>query len=320
MDAPLPPPWLVNLIPTTRCPCRCGFCDIPSRPTPEMPTEAWLAVIDQLADWLPEGARIVFAGGEPFARRDLLALVERALARGLAVNLATIGFHLEGATLDRLRDLPVALSISIHGYRRTHDRLTRTPGLFARVMNAMEVLAASPRVALYVSTVITGANLAEAVPLARWFLDQDAVRAIYYQAQVQDLSAPARAGWHLDHPLWARDAGRAARVLDELIALKTAGARIANTVEQLAFWKDYFRDPAGVRSDAACAVGDHNLTIMTDGRARLCDHHPPLGNVADAPVRALWEGAAARSLRRAMGDCRIRCNYFVNCARDDRKP
>ena len=287
---------------------------------PELPTAAWLEVIDQLADRLPRGTPTIFAGGEPFARRDILTLAERALARGLSVNLATIGYYLEGATPNRLRDLPVVLSISLHGYRRTHDRLTRAPGLFARVMNAMDVLAAGSRVSLYTATVITGANLAEVTPLARYLLDQEVVHSIYYQAQVENLAAPARPGWHLDHPAWARDADRAARVLDELIAMKNAGARIANSVEQFTYWKEYFRDPDGSRNHLSCTVGEHNLTILPDGQIKLCDLRAPLGNVADAPVRAVWEGADARAARRAMRDCRIPCNYFVNCVREDRKP
>ena len=314
------PPWLVNLIPTTRCPCRCVFCDIPARPTRELPTEDWRAVLDQLADWLPRGARVVFAGGEPFARGDLMALAEHALARGLSVNVATIGFHLAGETLARVRDLPLDLNVSIHGYRRTHDRLTRSPGLFVRVIEALEALAAGGRAAVHVSTVLCGTNLGEVVPLARYVQAQPFIRSHYFQAQVQNLSAPERPGWRADHPAWARDPGRAARVLDELIALKAAGARIANTAAQLAFWKEYFRDPDGIANDMACAVGGHNLTIMTDGRVQLCDHHPPLGTIRDAPLRTLWEGEEARALRRAMRDCRILCNYFINCARDDRNP
>ena len=60
---------------THHCNLRCTYCSSPYLKTPELTTEQWLKVVDELADL---GCRRVgILGGEPLVRRDLPDLIAR---------------------------------------------------------------------------------------------------------------------------------------------------------------------------------------------------------------------------------------------------
>ena len=109
MSVPEPavsPPMAVICELTHRCPLSCPYCSNPIelvKKGAELSTEAWLSVLDQVADIGVLQAH--FTGGEPTARSDLEAMVERAEARGLYTNLITAAVTLTRERLARLVDL-----------------------------------------------------------------------------------------------------------------------------------------------------------------------------------------------------------------------
>src|ERR1700746_1294235 len=94
-DAPLA--LLAEL--THRCPLQCPYCSNPlelERASAELDTTTWSRVLGEAAALgvLQRHS----SGGEPAARRDLVALVRHATSVGLYSNLIT-----SGARLDRER-------------------------------------------------------------------------------------------------------------------------------------------------------------------------------------------------------------------------
>jgi len=88
---------------THRCPLHCVYCSNPQaliRRDAELPTETWLRVLDEAAEL--GVLQVHLSGGEPLARPDLAALVERATRLELYSNLITSGV---GLTRDRVRAL-----------------------------------------------------------------------------------------------------------------------------------------------------------------------------------------------------------------------
>src|SRR5207302_11139153 len=75
-----PPASLLAEI-THRCPIHCLYCSNPlelTRRADELPTEVWLRVLAEAADL--GVLQVHLSGGEPLARADLAAFVERATA------------------------------------------------------------------------------------------------------------------------------------------------------------------------------------------------------------------------------------------------
>ena len=97
------PPMGMLLELTHRCPLQCPYCSNPlhlERAHDELPTETWLAVLEQAAALGVLQAH--FSGGEPMARRDLVTLVRRAAELGLYSNLITSAVLLDRPALDGL--------------------------------------------------------------------------------------------------------------------------------------------------------------------------------------------------------------------------
>ncbi len=130
MTEPLPAPLAVVCELTHRCPLKCPYCSNPLelvRKAAELSTEAWLDVIDQAADM--GVLQLHLTGGEPTARTDLEALVERAEARQLYTNLITAAVTLTRERLGTLADKGLQhVQISFQG---AETRLADTIGGFA---------------------------------------------------------------------------------------------------------------------------------------------------------------------------------------------
>ncbi len=128
---------------TRRCPlkcrhCRAGAADVPySR---ELTTAECLRVLDSLAAQSP-APMIIWTGGEPMLRPDILELVAHATRLGVRSVMAPCGMLV---TEERLRELKsagvMACSFSLDGPDATsHDAFRGVPGAYENVTRAMQV-------------------------------------------------------------------------------------------------------------------------------------------------------------------------------------
>jgi pyrroloquinoline quinone biosynthesis protein E len=102
MTEPDPPLGLLAEL-THRCPLQCPYCANPialERASAELDTETWLGVLEQAADL--GILQLHFSGGEPTARKDLVALVRHAAELQLYSNLITSGVLLDAALVAAL--------------------------------------------------------------------------------------------------------------------------------------------------------------------------------------------------------------------------
>jgi radical SAM protein with 4Fe4S-binding SPASM domain len=141
-EVSLPPDPLetVYWICTQACNLRCTYCyqDAQFARQAELSTDEALDLVDQVAE---AGVRtLVFTGGEPFSRRDLLTVASGAKRRGLRANVITNGHYITkknirtvGATFDL-----VTVSLD-HGRPEHHDQ-HRGHGSWRRAINAIRLL------------------------------------------------------------------------------------------------------------------------------------------------------------------------------------
>jgi len=137
----LEPPLALLAELTHRCPLQCPYCSNPvmlDRAKGELDSEEWGRVIDEAAEL--GVLQIHFSGGEPTARKDLEALVERARRAGLYSNLITSGVllteqrvqALKAAGLDHVQlsfqDSETDGGDRIGGYRGGHEKKLEVAG------------------------------------------------------------------------------------------------------------------------------------------------------------------------------------------------
>jgi len=128
---------------TYRCNLDCFFCynDVGLRGEP-LRTEQYFAFFSDLRDL--QVLNLTLSGGEPLAHPDFFRLGARARELGFVVRVKSNGHALRGEALRRLRDEvdPFLVEVSLHGSTAaTHDRQTRVPGSFERLLaNLREAL------------------------------------------------------------------------------------------------------------------------------------------------------------------------------------
>ena len=174
-----PGPLTLELYPTLRCNLDCRFCDTTERhrpPVDELSTEELERIVDEAAA-LGVQRVFVLGGGEPLARRDTPALMQRVKEHGMEGILTTNGTLLGPKVARQLVETGWdEVHVSLDGPSPgVHDPLRGQPGAFRKTVQAacrLRVLrdrAGSPTPRLAVHFVLTNENwttLVEMVELA----------------------------------------------------------------------------------------------------------------------------------------------------------
>lgn len=161
---------------TQACDLQCQHCRASAQPEAdpqELTTEQSLALIDQVASF-PQTPVVVFTGGDPLKRADLLELVRHAGSRGLQTALTPSATPL--ATLEALREAKEAgiscLGISLDGAdAATHDAFRGWEGSFERTLKMLGY-ARELDLPVQVNTTITQRNVHQVDAMAELFADQ----------------------------------------------------------------------------------------------------------------------------------------------------
>jgi MoaA/NifB/PqqE/SkfB family radical SAM enzyme len=125
---------------TYRCNLDCFFCynDLGATGKP-LSREQYFAFFADLADL--GVLNLTLSGGEPLAHPDFLALGRKARELGFVLRVKSNGHALRGELARRLKDEvdPFLVEVSLHGATAaTHDRQTRVPGSFERLLANLE--------------------------------------------------------------------------------------------------------------------------------------------------------------------------------------
>ena len=270
---------------TYRCNLDCSFCyndlGLAGRP---LTLARYREVIDELAGM---GAmHLALSGGEPLAHPDFFAIGSHARERGFVVRIKSNGHALRGALARRLRDEvdPYLIEISIHGARAaTHDRQTRVPGSFERLLaNLEELNALGIRVQL--NATLTAWNEAE---IGELFALTD---RLGLPLQVDPEVTPRDDGDRTPLEITASRAG--IRRLFELQRERVARAAAEGAPPPPPVGKQ--ADSAGtpVTAGKYCGAGSSHLTVDPYGNVYPCvQWRRPVGNLHETTVAEIWSSS-----------------------------
>ncbi len=129
---------------TSRCNLNCFFCynDLNLKGVP-LSKEEYFRFFEDLRDM--QVLNLSLSGGEPLAHPDFFALGAKARELGFVVRIKSNGHAIRGALARRIKEEidPFIIETSLHGARpETHDRQTRVPGSFQRLMTNLDEMAA----------------------------------------------------------------------------------------------------------------------------------------------------------------------------------
>jgi len=123
---------------TSRCNLACTHCYAATGQASgnELDTQEALAVIDDLAAF---GAPVVlFSGGEPFVREDILTLARHAVGKKRRVVFSTNGTLIDRTLAADIKAIGVSyVGISLDGMEPAHDRFRACQGAFRRTLEGI---------------------------------------------------------------------------------------------------------------------------------------------------------------------------------------
>lgn len=124
---------------TRKCNLRCVHCYSHSEDrnyAGELAYDEGITLIDDLAQF--GSPVILFSGGEPLVRPDVLELIQHAVDRGLRAVLSTNGTLITKMIAKKLKEIGLSyVGISLDGLDDRHDAFRGVQGTFLKVMKAI---------------------------------------------------------------------------------------------------------------------------------------------------------------------------------------
>jgi MoaA/NifB/PqqE/SkfB family radical SAM enzyme len=288
---------------------------LPSLASPELSTEDWFAVFDQLAHI--GCRRVTFLGGEPLLRDDLEDLIAYVRNTGMSCILTSNGV-LVSRHIDRLRFLST-LVLSLDGMESSNDAV-RGEGVFEAVKESIAVARRTgiPTKINFVLSKRSSSCLDE-------FLDFIEKQDLYLTINV--VRSEAKELWKDASSIKENDS-RIREDLEKIALYTSKNGRILfseRTYRYAALWNNYSRDrlekgelsPSDplVRKGPRCQAGKYYMTINPDGTVYPCVltiGKIPGGNVLQGGVVEAWQKLQDHGCIACFSPCLVENNYLFS--------
>jgi MoaA/NifB/PqqE/SkfB family radical SAM enzyme len=263
---------------TYACNLDCVFCynDL-SLDGQRLSLEQYRELLDDLASL--GVLQLSLSGGEPLAHPCFFEIAGHARSLGFVIRLKTNGHAVRPSVASRIREEvdPFLIEVSIHGATaKTHDRQTRVPGSFDRLMANIGAMR-SQGLRVKANTVLTRWNEHEIEELLSLFDELGVAFQIDPEVKPKDdgdrspltieATAEGRARYRRVLEAWARRAS-----LDGEPVSKAPG-RAAIT--------------SG--TDKHCGAGSNSIAVDPYGRVLPCvQWRVPVGNLHDQRITEIW--------------------------------
>ena len=317
-------PFIVIWETTRACALACVHCRaeaIPHRDTRELTTDEGRALIDAVARFGNPPPLLVFTGGDPLRRPDLVELVRYATARGLSASLTPSATG--AVTEERLRALRDAglarLAVSLDGATaEVHDAFRGVRGSHRQTLRILE-RARELGIPLQINTTVSRRTVGELPALVRQVEDSGvALWALFFLIPVGRAAADQALDANAIEEVLEWAAGLAGRVP---FAIKMTEAPHFQRV--LARHRGTRRAQPAARPDAVGraprAVTDGNGFLFVDHVGNICPSGflpLPAGNVRAADLVEIYRNdplfRALRDPHTLTGRCGL-CEYRDGC-------
>lgn len=316
---------------TQRCNLRCQHCYASGIPdtSQELSTQACRQAIDGFAAF---GCPVVlFSGGEPFVRPDVLDLAAYARERGLRVVFSTNGTLITPEVAARIHTIGASyVGISIDGVRKTHDAFRGVPGAYDRSLAAIRACRdAGVKVGLRVT--LTRANVKEIPAIFQLMREERIPRICLYHLVYSGRGANLRAN-DLSHEETRQALDR---IIDETAASFNAEhplevLTVDNHADAPYLWMRMVREGHPRANDVLQLLhmnggnssGNGLSCVSWDGTVYPDQfwRDKPLGNVQEKPFGEIWGNPPSGSLLAALrekpkhvtGRCKT-CRFLSIC-------
>lgn len=309
---PLIPPEHVYFSLTSRCNLRCEMCDVarsPSCPVDELTTLEIKRIILQIKEVGTE--HVIFSGGEPLLRNDILEILEFAISCGIKnVALISNGVLLDEPLIEKLIRMQLThITVSLDGLKKTNDSI-RSKGTFKKVVDNLDKLIVyREKISSIFPTVginftIMNKNIGDILNTVK-FAKRKKYNAIIFQPVLfSNISMHEKK----INALWpsGEDLIKLEVTLDKLIELKKKlkGLDINTDTAVLKAIPDYFRGK-DLSHDFKCYEAIKRLVITCVGKVWSCKGI--YGDLKKNNLKQIWFSEESRAVREKIKHCNAHC-------------
>jgi len=280
-------PARMDLAITYRCQLNCDKCYVGgSKEMKELSTEDWIKIYQIL--WEVGAPQVVFTGGEPTLREDLIPLVREAeeFVTGLVTNgikLAELAASLKDASLDYIQVTIESNNLEIH------NRMVGNGDAFEKTIAGIKK-ALSLDMQVVTNTTLTTLNASTFLDLLKWGKDN----GLKYMA-CNTIICSGKG------PQYKKEKGLSHEALKRLLSEAVDLAKRLDIELQWYSPTCYLElNPVelgfGIKG---CSAAAHNMTIQPDGTVLPCQSWPEVvGNILKDDWKSVWEHPVSRKLRR----------------------
>lgn len=317
-SAKLSAPYRMDLALTYRCNNDCAHCyNARPRNYPELDTSSWKKIIDKI--WGLRIPHLVFTGGEPTLRNDLVELVSYAQKKGMITGLNTNARRLADnkllealveAGLDHVQITVEAASPEIH------NEMVRYSSAWTETIQGLRN-AVNSRLYLMTNTTLLRNN-AHTLPEILRFLHEENVPTIGLNALIY-----SGHGETVNTGLEERELPQLLKIAQDFT--RESGQKLIwYTPTQYCHFDPLMLD-LGVKG---CTAAYYNMCIEPDGVVIPCQsYYEGLGNLLSDDWNKIWNHPLAIDLRerRSIPEGCKTCDYLIECgggcplARDHQK-
>lgn len=273
---------------------------------------------------------ITMAGGEPMLRNDLDSIAEifHRNNRIDILNVSTNGWMTDRvisfvqSTLDRCKDLAMAIAVSVDGGRETHDEIRGKNGSFDKVVITLKELIklqnhVDPnRLALFAHGTYNALNAHEFLSTAKFFTEE--VGVPYSVALIRGDGLPDDSLKEIDidhfYSVFKQIMPLVGNRLAKNYPFRRAGVAMAEIVGDVAY-----QSVKHNKMTVPCKAGKKCFVITADGRIILCELlNIVLGNIRDYnydPKALLGSELGLREIKKISASnchCSWECFQMVN--------
>ena len=304
---------------TNACNMYCDHCyrDAGCKAEDELNTAEAKTLLEQIAK---AGFKImIFSGGEPLMRPDIVELVAHATSLGLRPVFGTNGTLLTPELARQLKEAgAMGMGISLDSLDKgKHDRFRRYPGAWDGAVRGME-LCREAGLAFQIHTTVMDWNADEVEALTDFAVEMGAVAHHFFflvptgrAVSIEEESLKAEAYEDILTRIMEKQ-----RTVN--IELKpTCAPQFMRIAKQMGI---------DVRYSRGCLAGTHYCIIGPRGQVQPCAYlNVPLGDVRETPFDEIWRdnevfetlrtldykgGCGSCEYKRACGGCRARAAHY----------
>ncbi len=312
-----------------RCNYKCRMCyfwkDSPLNESNVLGLEEWKQVLAQLPG-LPkqDGFMVNCAGpGETFLRGDIFELIKYGRRLNLRMQVISNGSLFGKDTCLKIADSGLEfLCLSLDSLdAQDHDYLRGVSGARQKVSAAIENMSRyAPQTKIGINTVITGRNLSGIVDLTEWAEKNENISHINFQAVTQPFSFTE--GFDLSwfekeerRFLWPADKAQVNETMETLARFKKLGYKIADSLQQLNNFREYFLNPLQFIKNGRCNLGKGDVLIIDPaGNVSMCSLIGIIGNVRqEKEISKILRSENAERHKKEISECQRNCHLVVSC-------